>query len=160
MVPPSTTLNPAGTPSLAEWASTFQCAVPRACQMPFKSGLRSGVRGPLYVEAVGAAGARGGAAPRCACATPAAIAIVKASPVAPPMVAIGIFDLDLSAEGTSLHLIAKLPPRVLQRVDLGRQIRHAQDHSIPSARLLGFAAGHRARSRCSRPTEQQHQIFE
>src|SRR5437867_386862 len=75
-------------------------------------------------------------------------------------IAVGIFDLDLSAEGTSLHLIAKLPPRVLQRVDLGRQIRHAQDHSIPSARLLGFAAGHRARSRCSRPTEQQHQIFE
>jgi len=28
MLPPSTTLKPAGTPSLAEWASTFQCAVP------------------------------------------------------------------------------------------------------------------------------------
>ena len=33
-------------------------------------------------------------------------------------IAVGIFDLDLSAEGTSLHLIAKLHPRVLQRVDL------------------------------------------
>jgi len=47
---------------------------------------------------------------------------------------VGIFYLDLSAAGTSLHLIAKLHPRVLQRVDLRRQIRHAQDHSIPSAR--------------------------
>src|SRR6267142_465974 len=50
MVPPSTTLNPAGTPSLAECASRFQCAVPSTCQMPFRSGLRSGVRGPLYAE--------------------------------------------------------------------------------------------------------------
>src|SRR5881409_2515527 len=94
MVPPSTTPNPAGTPSLAEWASTFQCAVPRTCQMPFRSGLRSGVRGPLYAEAVWAAGARGGMAPRCACATPAAIPIVsKARPVAAPMVMIGFFIL-------------------------------------------------------------------
>jgi hypothetical protein len=58
-------------------------------------------------------------------------------------IAVGIFDLDLSADGTSLHLIAKLHARVLQRVDLRRQIRHAQDDSIPSARLLGLAAGHR-----------------
>src|SRR5881628_3410025 len=86
MVPPSTTPNPAGTPSLAEWASTFQCAVPRACQMPFRSGLRSGVRGPLYVEAVWTAGVRGGVAPRCACARPAPVPIVsKARPVAAPM---------------------------------------------------------------------------
>jgi len=73
---------------------------------------------------------------------------------------VGIFYLDLAAAGTSLHLIAKLHPRVLQRVDLRPQIRHAQDDSIPSARLLGFAAGHRTRSRCSWPTEQQHAISE
>src|SRR5438132_2896817 len=77
MVPPSTALRPAGTPSLAEWASIFQCAVPRTCQMPFRSGLPSGVRGPLYAEAVRAAGARGGVAPRCACALPAAIPIAS-----------------------------------------------------------------------------------
>src|SRR5213593_3500993 len=93
MVPPSTALRPAGTPSLAEWASTFQCAVPRTCQMPFRSGLRSGVRGPLYAEGVWAAEARGGAAPRCACATPAAIAIVNKARPAPPIIAIGFFIL-------------------------------------------------------------------
>src|SRR5437667_3484146 len=92
MVPPSTALKPAGTPSLAEWASIFQCAVPRTCQMPFRSGLRSGVRGPLYADGVWAAGGRGGAAPRCACATPAAIPLVsKARLVAAPMVMIGFF---------------------------------------------------------------------
>ena len=32
---------------------------------------------------------------------------------------VGIFYLNLSAPGTGLHLIAKLHPRVLQRVDLG-----------------------------------------
>src|SRR6266568_1011068 len=94
MLPPSTALRPAGTPSLAEWASTFQCAVPRTCQMPFRSGLRSGVRGPLYAEAVWAAEARDGPAPRGACATPAAMAIgTKARAVALPMVAIGFFIL-------------------------------------------------------------------
>src|SRR2546427_5909422 len=94
MVPPSTTLKPAGTPSLAEWASTFQCALPRTCKMPFRSGLRYGVRGPLYAEAVWAAGGRGGVAPRCACATPAAIPVVsKTRPVAAPMVMIGFFIL-------------------------------------------------------------------
>jgi hypothetical protein len=50
-----------------------------------------------------------------------------------------ILQLDLSAAGPGLHLIAKPHPRVLQRVNLRRQIRHAQDHSIPSARLLGFS---------------------
>src|SRR5436309_115994 len=109
MAPPSTTLKPAGTPSLAEWASTFQCAVPRTCQMPFRSGLRSGVRGPLYAELVGAAGARGGVAPRCARATPAVIATVnKARPVAPPMVAIDFFIL-VRRESTSRRGIRGTP---------------------------------------------------
>src|SRR5437773_7334776 len=94
MVPPSTTLNPAGIPSLAEWASTFQCAVPRTCQMPFRSGLRSGVRGPLYAEVVWAGEGRDGAAPRCACATAVPIALVnKARPVAPPIIAISFIIL-------------------------------------------------------------------
>jgi hypothetical protein len=42
-------------------------------------------------------------------------------------IAVGVFDLDLSAGGTSLHLIAKFDARVLARVDLHRQIRHAQE---------------------------------
>ena len=75
-------------------------------------------------------------------------------------IAVGVFDLDLSADGTRLHLIAKLHARVLQRVDLRRQIRDSQDHSIPSARPLGFTAGQRARARCSRSTEQQPEISE
>src|SRR5688572_4073932 len=53
---------------------------------------------------------------------------------------VGIFHLDLSAARTSLHLIAKLHPSVLERVDLRRKISHAKDHSIPSARLLGLTA--------------------
>src|SRR5438128_12218332 len=82
MLPPSTTLKPAGTPSLAECASRFQCAVPRTCQMPFRSGLRSGVRGPLYEEeAVWRTGE--GGAPRCAWATTAAVAIASAPRLAP-----------------------------------------------------------------------------
>src|SRR4030088_2739933 len=71
---------------------------------------------------------------------------------------VGIFYLDLSADRTGLHLIAKLHTRVLQRVAPRWQIRDAQNDSIPSARLLGIAAGHRTRSRCSWPAEQQHEI--
>src|SRR5262249_13953798 len=52
-------------PSLAECASMFQWAEPKTCQMPFRSGLRSGVRGPVYRGAGDPAPARGGA-PRCA----------------------------------------------------------------------------------------------
>jgi hypothetical protein len=75
-------------------------------------------------------------------------------------IAVGIFDLDLSADGTTLDLIAKLHARVLERFDLRRQICDAQDHSIPSARPLGFAAGQRARARCTPPTEQQPEVPE
>ena len=51
MAPPSTRFSPAGTPSMAECASRFQWAVPRTYQMPFRSGLRSGVRGPVDADA-------------------------------------------------------------------------------------------------------------
>src|SRR5437016_9290009 len=78
MAPPSTTLNPAGTPSLAECASRFQCAVPSACQMPFRSGLRSGVRGPLYAEGV----------------WPAIPIVNRSRPAAAPTVSIGFFIVD------------------------------------------------------------------
>jgi hypothetical protein len=54
-------------------------------------------------------------------------------------IADGIFYPDLSADGTHLDLTAKRHSRVLRGVDLRRQVRHAQDHSIPPARLLGFA---------------------
>ena len=70
--------------------------------MPFKSGLRSGVRGPAYAEGVcGAAAARGGAAPRCARATPTAAPKASAATVvATPMAAIGFFIL-IRGESTS-----------------------------------------------------------
>jgi hypothetical protein len=59
--------------------------------MPFRSGLRSGVRGPLYADAVGGA-CRGAVAFRCACATPAAVAIASvARPTAPAMEPSGFF---------------------------------------------------------------------
>src|SRR6266542_926466 len=73
---------------------------------------------------------------------------------------VGIFYLDLSAAGTSLDLVSKSHSCVLQRVDLRRQIRDAQDDSIPATRLLGLAAGHRTRSRCSWPAEQEHEVPE
>ena len=58
--------------------------------MPFRSGLWSGVRGPLYGEAAGTA--RGGVAPRWACARPAAIPIVS-KPVAPKKAGVGFLIL-------------------------------------------------------------------
>jgi hypothetical protein len=59
------------------------------------------------------------------------------------LISVGIFYLDLSATGTNFYLITKFHPRILQRLDLGGQIHHSQDRSIPSARLLGFATRHR-----------------
>ena len=57
IVPPSTTPRPPGTaPSApssrtglksAEWGSTFQCALFSACQIPFRSGVPSAVRGAV-----------------------------------------------------------------------------------------------------------------
>src|SRR5688572_11518011 len=73
---------------------------------------------------------------------------------------ISIFQLDLSASRTDLHLIAKPHPDFLERVDPRSKIGHAQDHSIPPARLLGLTARHRTRSRCSRSTEQQYKPSE
>src|SRR5262245_20469136 len=70
----------------------FQWAVPSTCQMPFRSGLRSGVRGPLY-EVGGAAAGRGDA-PRCASARPAIPNVSKARLVAVAMVATGFFIAD------------------------------------------------------------------
>lgn len=58
IVPPSTTLSPAGMapsapsastgPWRAAWASKSQCADPIACQIPFRSGWPSGVRDAAY----------------------------------------------------------------------------------------------------------------
>src|SRR5262245_23070110 len=56
-------------------------------------------------------------------------------------ISVGIFYPDLSAKRTSLHLIAKLYSGILPRVDMRREVHYAQDHSIPSARPLGFPAG-------------------
>src|SRR5437762_7803858 len=94
MALPSTTLRPAGIPSLAECASRFQCAVPNTCQIPFRSGLRSGVRGPWYAEALSAAEAGDRVAPRCAGAAPAASIVINTGrPATPATAAIGFFIL-------------------------------------------------------------------
>ena len=57
------------------------------------------------------AGGRGGAAPRCACATPAVIAIASKTRPAPPMAAIGFFILD-PREFTSVVRIIHLQTSV------------------------------------------------
>ncbi len=59
---------------------------------------------------------------------------------------VGIFDLNLPAAWTGLHLIAELHSCFLERVYACRQIRYAQDHSIGSTRPLRFTAGDRTRS--------------
>jgi hypothetical protein len=53
---------------------------------------------------------------------------------------VGILHLDLSAAGADFHLIAETHPDLLQRLDLSREIGHAQDHPIPSTRLLRLPA--------------------
>src|SRR5262249_11069498 len=55
--------------------------------MPFRSGLRSGVRGPLYADGACAAGGRAGVAPRCACTPPVAMPMAStATDAATPMI--------------------------------------------------------------------------
>jgi hypothetical protein len=73
---------------------------------------------------------------------------------------VGIFYLDLSAARTSFYLIAKPHPRALQRVNPRGQVRHTEYDSIPSARLLGFASGHRPRSGRPGPSQQQDETSE
>ena len=73
---------------------------------------------------------------------------------------VGIFDLYLSAPRTGLDLIARPHIGVFQRIDLAREVGHAQDQSVPSAGRLELTPGHRTRSRCSRPAEQQRAISE
>src|SRR5262245_52981899 len=102
--------------------------------MPFRSGLRSGVRGPVYAEAPGATGPRVGDAPRCADATPPAIAVAStARPAATPMAAIGFFILIRES---------LLRPRGLcQRARSPRRQREAEDQVSAAAAPLTAAGG-------------------
>src|SRR5262245_8477790 len=136
MVPPSTTLKPAGSPSLAECASRFQWAVPSTCQMPFRSGFRSGVRGPVYADAPAATGARVGEAPRCAEAARPAIAMIStARPTVTPTTAIGF---SIPIRGSLLR-----PPAVCQRTRSPRRQREAEDQVAAAAAPLAAARSDR-----------------
>jgi hypothetical protein len=75
-------------------------------------------------------------------------------------IAVGILHLNLAPTRTDLHLIAELHPSFRQRVDPREKIGDAQDHPIPSARLLRLTTGHGTRAGCSRPTEQQRERSE
>jgi hypothetical protein len=60
--------------------------------MPFRSGLPSGVRGPLYADAACGAGARGAVAPRPRCADAGVNPNVsKTAAVAPTVAITGLF---------------------------------------------------------------------
>src|SRR5713101_7323256 len=87
MSPPSTTLSPAGTAPAAPSATTgpdraacswrSQFAVLRACQMPFKLGLPSAVRGALPASAPLAVGIT----PSWRAIIKAAVALVNPAPL-------------------------------------------------------------------------------
>ena|SRR5204862_1936596 len=133
MAPPSTTLRPAGTPSLAEWASRFQCAVLKTCQIPFRSGLRSGVRGPLYAEAIAAADR---VAPRCARVTRVAVIVINTDrPATPATVTIGFFMLTRESLPQPRYPGNAAPTRPFRRVRA-----HIRRGSFPSAAGTGRVA--------------------
>jgi len=81
--------------NLSEQGCGFQAITPvKPGETRFAFQINGGRRIAGDAEVVWAAGARGGVAPRCARATPAAIPIVsKARPVAAPMVTIRFFIL-------------------------------------------------------------------
>src|SRR5215471_5616009 len=51
-------------------------------------------------------------------------------------IAVGIFQLDLFATGAYFHLIAKMKPSDLQRLNPPRKIGNLEDHPVPTAGLL------------------------
>src|SRR5262245_22931367 len=67
---------------------------------------------------------------------------------------IGIFQLDLFAARTDLHLVAEVEPGVLQIFNTGREIRHAKHDAVPPTGFLVTAGRHRARTRSPRTAEQ------
>src|SRR5262245_34205811 len=75
-------------------------------------------------------------------------------------VAVGIFNLDLSATGSRFHLVAEMDPGLLERGDAGWQVGNFQHHPIPSSRLLCLTSRHRSwdapgplRRICASPSE-------
>src|SRR5258706_8020433 len=75
-------------------------------------------------------------------------------------IAVWIFQLDLLSRRAGLHLVAKMQPRLLQRLDSPRKVGHAKDHAVPPARFLTMPVGHRARPRRPGPADQKLEIAE
>ena len=61
-------------------------------------------------------------------------------------IAVRIFQLDLFSAWTYFHLIAKMEPCLLQRLNLSRKIGHLKNYTVPAAGLLTAAIRHRART--------------
>src|SRR5687767_3562074 len=61
-------------------------------------------------------------------------------------IAVGIFDQDLFAARTRLCLVSKAHASLLEGGDLTGEIVHGEHDTIPTARLLPSAVGHRSRS--------------
>ena len=59
-------------------------------------------------------------------------------------ISVWIQHLDLTAAGTSLHLVTKLDASFFQGFDLRRKVSHAKHDPIPSAWLLRLTTRHRA----------------
>ena len=53
-------------------------------------------------------------------------------------IAVRIFDLDLAAAGTGLHLVAKTDAFALECGNTTGEIRNSEHHTIPSAGLLAL----------------------
>jgi hypothetical protein len=60
-----------------------------------------------------------------------------------------IFDLDLTAPWTNLHLVAERHPGLLQAADARRKIDHPQHDAVPPTWCSMVAVRQRARARCS-----------
>src|SRR5262249_51373923 len=74
-------------------------------------------------------------------------------------VAIGIFDQDLRAARADLDVVPKAYAGLLEVLDLRTQIVDVEHDAVPPAWLLPATIGHRARSRCTRPAQDQCEMI-
>src|ERR1044072_4114062 len=57
-------------------------------------------------------------------------------------ISVRVLDLDLLAAGSGLHVVAEAQALLRQGADERRQVGHAQNEAVPSARLLPLSVRH------------------
>src|SRR5437762_12481151 len=73
-------------------------------------------------------------------------------------IAVGIFQLDLFAARAYFHLIAKMKPSVLQRLNPRRKIANMEDHPVPAAGFLLATIWHWPGTRSPGTAENEFEI--